>query len=192
MNFKILALTLITLSPAQASFHIDYQGLERPISNKIKPSDVGSPEGYRLLTDDLSGLVMEVGKRREIGNNSNFAENTELKFAMGGLLPKGWSAFVDEHLSEEKNITYSADKEPWLNVLARVGVKFGYRFLVDWDNNIVQISDDAYFKPEGVSEHVVVEDDSGQTFYIYKTKQELNKGYMIHDGKVIPIKVTRD
>lgn len=179
----------MTIGTAHASFHIDYQGLERPEQTKITKNDVGSPEGYRLLTDDLNGVVIEVGTRRKISDNSNFAENIELKFAMGGLLPKGWSAYVDEHLSEEKNITFSADKEPWLNVLARVGVKFGYRFLVDWDNNVVQISDDAYFKPQGASEHIVVEDESGQTFYIYKTKQKLNKGYMIHDGEVIPIKL---
>lgn len=192
MRLKIILMSILTLSTANASFHIDRQGLERPKETTITKNEVSSPEGYRLLTDDLSGLVMEVGERRKVINNSNFAEEIELKFAMSGLLPKGWSAYVDEHISEEKNITFSADKEPWLNVLARVGVKFGYRFLVDWDNNIVQISDDAYFKPRGESEHVVVEDDSGQTFYIYKTKQQLNKGYMIHDGEVIPIKISND
>ncbi|MFT6910452.1 MAG: hypothetical protein ACJAS1_007181 [Oleiphilaceae bacterium] len=192
MHLKVLFLSLMTIGTAHASFHIDYQGIERPEQKKITKNDVGSPEGYRLLTDDLNGVVIEVGTRRKISKNSNFAENIELKFAMGGLLPKGWSAYVDEHLSEEKNITFSADKEPWLNVLARVGVKFGYRFLIDWDNNVVQISDDAYFKPQGASEHIVVEDESGQTFYIYKTKQKLNKGYMIHDGEVIPIKLSND
>jgi hypothetical protein len=192
MRLITLALSLFVVGTASASFHIDYQGLERPQQTKITKSDIGSPEGYRLLTDDLSGVVIEVGERRKITNNSNFADDIELKFAMGGLLPKGWAAYVDEHISEEKNITFAADEEPWLNVLARVGVKFGYRFLIDWDNNIVQISDDAYFKPQGESEHVVVEDETGQTFYIYKAKQELNKGYMIHDGQVLPIKLTKD
>ncbi|MFT5851559.1 MAG: hypothetical protein ACI87J_001532 [Colwellia sp.] len=192
MYLKIIGLSLVTLSTAHASFHIDYQGLERPIEKNITKQDVGSPDGYRLITDDLNGVVIEVGTRRKIAKNSNFADDIELKFAMGGLLPKGWSAYVDDHISEEKNITFSADGEPWLNVLARVGVKFGYRFLIDWDNNIVQISDDAYFKPEGVKEHIVVEDENGQTFYIYKTKQELSKGYMIYDGEVIPIKVSDD
>jgi hypothetical protein len=192
MRSTILLLSVMAIGSAQASFHIDYQGLERPEQTKITKADVGSPEGFRLLTDDLNGVVMEVGERRKVINNSNFADDMELKFAIGGLLPKGWSAYVDEHLTEEKNITFSADKEPWLNVLARVGVKFGYRFLVDWDNNVVQLSDDAYFKPKGATEHVVVEDESGQTFYIYKTKQQLNKGYMIHNGEVIPIKLSND
>lgn len=190
MFFKIILLSLVTLSTAHASFHIDFQGQERPPTKAITKKDVGSPEGFRLLTDDLAGVVVEVGHRRKVTKNSNFADDIEFKLAVGGLIPKGWSAYVDEHISEEKSITYSADGEPWLNVLARVGVKFGYKFLVDWDNNVIQISDDAYFKPEGPKEHIVVEDSKGQTFYIYKTKQDLNKGYMIHDGQVLPIKVS--
>ena len=192
MHIKFIFLSFMTIGTAHASFHIDYQGLERPVKKQILKSDVSSPEGFRLLTDDLSGVVMEVGTRRKIINHSNYAQDTELKYAMSGLLPKGWSAYVDENILEEKSISFAADSEPWLNVMARVGVKFGYRFLVDWNNNIVQISEDVYYKPEGESEHVIVEDDKGQTFYIYKTKQALNKGYMIHNGDVIPIKITND
>jgi hypothetical protein len=174
---------------ANASFYIDYQGLERGKVEHIKQSQLITPDGYRLLTDGLKGLVFEIGPRKKQDKTSAFADDTILKDSIGALLPKGWSAFLDERLSGDVSITFSAENEFWLETLARIGGEYGFKFVVDWEQELVQISRDEYYIEPNPNEPVVVESENGQTYFIYKSKQSLDKGMVIINGEMVPLKV---
>jgi len=186
----VILASLVMSNIAAASFFIDYQGLERPVPNHLVKESIMSPNGYKLLTDDLQGVVVEIGKRPKLLDlNSNFADDTEFKFAVGAIMPKGWAAYVDERLSGLKEITFSSEKEPWLNVLVRVGVKYGYKYIVNWNQKIVQISEDANYIVPDLNTPISTSSQSGSNYYIYKTQQSLDKGYMIIDGEMVEIKI---
>lgn len=184
-------LTILWLvSPANAEFYVDHQGLKRD-PNKVlaEKHDVVSPNGYRLLTDGLKGLIYEVGQRSAVINTSTFGSDVEFKYAIGAIIPEGWSAYVDENILKLKNISFSATDEPWLNVLARVGARFGYKYVVNWDHLIVQISLDEYYMEPDQNAPITVAGPEGELYYIYKTKQSVDKGYIIIDGEMLPLKI---
>ncbi len=180
---------LVTL-PTKATFYIDYQGLN---PHPVKPPEEKSttPDGYRLLTDGLQGLIFEVGERPVVEKTSNFAADVAFKFAIGAIMPEGWSAYVDENISMLKNVSFSAQDEPWLNVLARVGTQFGYQYVVDWQRKMVQVSLDAYFSEPNPNAPVTVQGENGEQYYIYKTRQAVDQGVVIVDGQVVPMRVKR-
>ncbi|MBE0420510.1 hypothetical protein EI165_10295 [Pseudoalteromonas nigrifaciens] len=187
--FLFLGLAFIS-SSAKATFYIDYQDLEKKEAEKTERKQLISPDGYRLLTDDHSGLIYEIGKRIDVKPISSFADDISFKEGIGAILPKGWSAYLDEHLNASDEISFSADKEHWLTVLARIGNNYGYKFIVDWQQKIVQItSDENYIKPNP-NDPLPLEGSDGQMYYIYKSKQSINNGVILVDGKVIPLKIT--
>lgn len=189
---KIIYFLLFALFPliANAAFYIDYQGLEKNNDVKKQRKELISPDGYRLLTDDLSGLVYEIGNRKEVSSISSFAQDEVFKDVIGVILPKGWSAYLDEHLSGNEKISISANDEKWLNVLARVGNNYGYKFIVDWQQEIVQITSDEHYVKPNPNEPLSLEGTDGQMYYIYKSKQSKDNGVMIIDGEVVPLKIT--
>ena len=185
----IASIMMVVSFGSSASFYIDYQGLKRP-ATQIEKNEQLSMNGYRLLTDELNGLIFEVGTRtKEIETHSNFADDTELKYAISGLIPDGWKAFIDEKFTAFKPITYNSEGEPWLNVLARVGAKYGYKFVVDWENKQIQLSEDEYFVEPDLNKPVVVENEKGESYFIYKTQKSNSKGYLIINGELVEIKV---
>ena len=182
-------LVCLSSSNIEAAFYVDYQGLKKPNKEIANKDDLIMPNGYRLLTDDLNGIVFEIGNRDQIIKTSNFADDVEMKYAIGGIMPGGWSAYVDERLTALKQITYSANNESWLEVLARVGSRYGYKFVVDWKHKVVQISEDENYKAPDPNLPVAVRSSDGDKYFIYKTQQSLDKGYMIVDGQLIPIQI---
>lgn len=192
MNFAkvIFCLTVLASAGANASFYIDYQGLEKPEAEPKSKEQLISPDGYRLLTNDLQGLVYEIGPSEEAEKISSFADQIQLKNGIGTVIPEKWSAYIDEQMSADKTISFSAENESWLNVLARIGSDYGFKFVVDWEQMIVQISKDEHFIEPNPNDPVVTKGQNGQLYYIYKSKQEINKGMMLIDGELIPIKVS--
>jgi len=181
---------MVIANIASASFFIDYQGLERPDTRPVSKGQVISPNGFKLLTDDMEGIVIEVGDRpTSIVLNTDFADDTAFKYAVGAIMPEGWSAYVDERISGLKRISYSSEQEPWLNVLVRVGAEYGYKYIVNWEQNIVQISEDNNYVAPDLNAPIATSSKSGANYYIYKTQQTLDKGYMIIDGEMVEIKI---
>ena len=194
VNLKtyLTALVLITWSlDSSATFYIDYQGLDKskPKNEIIKKKDLISPDGYRLLTNELYGVVFQIGKPLKMPNISTFGDDASFKNAVATLIPPEWSAYIDEQLNANNTISFSADNEDWLKVLARIGNNYGYKFIVDWQQLIQITKDEFYVKPDP-NEPVMVEGDNGQKYFIYKSKQSLSKGMMIVDGKVIRLNIT--
>lgn len=192
MTYNKLITTLALLLPfyVNASFYIDYQGLEKPVKVKEQKNDLITPNGYRLLTNDLQGIVYEIGKRLEMANLSNFADDVTFKDGIGLVMPDGWSAYIDEQLSAKQSISFSAENEAWITVLARIGSSYGYKFVVDWEQRLVQISKDKYYIEPDPNEPIITEGNNGQKYYIYKSKQDVNKGMVIVDGQLIPLKIS--
>lgn len=193
MNFKrqLMGCALFLVFNAEATFYIDYQGLEKPEGQQKAQKQLISPDGYRLLTNELGGLIYEIGSREKTPVISSFAEDIEFKNGVGAIIPKGWSAYIDEKLTANNNISFSAENEDWLNVLARIGSNFGYKFVVDWQQKMIQITKDEYYIKPDPNEPLVVEGDNGQMYYIYKSKQSINQGLMIVDGEVVKLKITK-
>ena len=189
---KILLLTisiaLLCSSEVNASFFIDYQGLEKKEITK-KTDERYSPNGFRLLTDGLKGLIYEVGTRpRRISKTSSFSDDIEFKYAIGSVIPKDWAVYVDEKITAFENVTFSSNNEDWINVVARIGAKYGYKYILNWSTKTLQVSADEYFNEPDKNAPIAVEIDGGELFYIYKTKNKTDNGYMIVDGEIVPIK----
>lgn len=192
---RLLTICLIFLfagGPAKGEFYIDYQGLSRHAeSSDVSSDEVTTPNGYRLLTDGLDGLVYEVGSRPTVEKVSTFGSDVEFKYAIGAIIPQDWSAYVDENIRTLRSISFSASDEPWLNVLASVGSSFGYKFVVNWEHRIVQVSLDEHYVEPDVNAPITVEGPEGELYYIYKTKQSVDQGYIIVDGELLPLRITK-
>ncbi|MGP4943181.1 hypothetical protein [Pseudoalteromonas nigrifaciens] len=192
MKYLLLTFGLVCLSPfANATFYIDYQDLEKKVPESEERKELISPDGYRLLTDDLSGLVYQIGKPEDVELISSFADdNVKFKDGIGVIIPQGWSAYLDEQLSGKENISFSANNEKWINVLARIGNNYGYKYIVDWQQKIVQITSDENYIEPNPNEPLPLEGNNGQMYYIYKSKQSIDNGVLLMDGEVIPLKIT--
>lgn len=190
LRAPIIAFAIFSTFSVNATFYIDYQGLDKPNVEVKTQKELISPDGYRLLTNDLGGIVFEIGVREGTPPISSFAEDTTFKNGIGTITPVGWSVYIDEQLSVNKSISFNAQNEDWLNVLARIGSNFGYKFVVDWQQQMLQISKDEHYTQPDPNVPVVVKGDNGQMYYIYKSKKSINQGVMIVDGEVIPLKIT--
>ncbi|MDI4652572.1 MULTISPECIES: hypothetical protein [Pseudoalteromonas] len=188
----VFALFILIASPfyASATFYIDYQGLEKPKVAPVEKRQLISPDGYRLLTNEFSGLVFQIGEPVKTETISSFGEDVSFKNGVATLIPRHWSAYIDEQLNANNTISFSAENEDWLKVLARIGNNYGYKFIVDWQQKMVQITKDEFYVKPDPNEPVMVEGDNGQNYFIYKSKQSLSKGVMIVDGKVVTLNIT--
>lgn len=174
--FPILLILPLTVS---ANFYIDYQGYE---------NEVLAPEGFRVLTDKKYGVVHQVGEGQPEKGNS-FGSAMPLKDAIGMLMPNKWVAYIGENVGTPNVVDWQASNEPWIDVLARVGANYGYRFVVDWDQKVLQISPDKDFTPPNYDNPIAFSDPvSERTIFIY-SDNPTSKGRILVDGKWVPVKI---
>lgn len=187
----IVGISAASLSvPASANFYVDYQGMEhKELSADELRRLKGAPDGFRILADKTYGVVHQIGKGA-LSNASSFGADMPLKDAISMLMPAKWIAYIDENIDIPGKVDWQAKDEPWVDVLGRVGANYGYRFVVDWDQKLLQISPDEDFIAPDYNDPISLKDpESGRTIFVYSAKPVSKGGVILVDGKVIPVKL---
>lgn len=188
----MLAITLVPafLSyPAHAAFVVDYQGLDKEKARHAIARTKVAPEGFKVLTDKSMSIVHEFGQGKATAVTS-FGDMLPLSDGMSMILPSGWVAFVDEDLSIPQSISWDASDTPWTSALRDIGVNSGLRFLVDWDQRVVQVYGQRSFSEPSLGDAVEVTDPkTGKLYLIYPSNKKISSGTLIHKDKSYPIKI---
>ena len=180
---------LFLSSSASALFVVDYQGLDKEKARHAIARSKIAPEGYNVLTDKTRDIVHEFGR----GNPSkitSFGDDMSLSDGISMIMPDGWVAFVDEDLSVPKTISWDAQNYAWTQTLRDVGINAGLRFIVDWDQRVVQIFGERGFKEPDITDAVeVVDPKTGKTLLIYPDGSGKTAGKLMHKDKTYPIRI---
>lgn len=188
MRVILTALAFACSMSVQANFLIDYQGLDKQKSAQ-QVLGKGVPDGFTLLTDKYRAVVREKGHGSPAANTS-FGDELDLRDAFPLIVPIEWSVYVDETEHNLPNVSWDALEENWLYVLARIGLEHGLKFVVDWEQSLIQVTTDKNFERVDFAKPIVMEDpNTGRVIYIYKDKNKTNSGQLIRQGKVVAVKV---
>jgi hypothetical protein len=181
--FKLLPVTLVLLitQTAQAKFYIDLQKEKPPTYQK------NNTEGYKLLTGQYHGRVFQVGEPIGIGAVTSEGEDQSIEDSMFFILPSGWFAYIDEQTVTLPNVSWSANNTYFLDVLAELGKNYGMKFIVDWNQKLVQIEVNESFENPSFEQPSIITDSEGKReVYIY-TKPSKTTGYLIKNGDITPV-----
>lgn len=189
-SLVVVAACAAISSSANARFLIDYQGLDKELKvDSIQLREIkGAPDGYRVLADKTTGVVHQIGEPQPAKTYS-FGTDFSLKDMASMLIPEKWIAYVDHNVEMPGSVTWQSHDEYWTDALERIGVNYGYRFIVDWDQKLLQVtSDKDFMTPEYDNPISVVDPESGRKFFIY-SDDSTDGGVIIVNGKVIPLQV---
>lgn len=181
----VATVSLLLMSNANAGFLIDYQGLKaKPISN----STIGTPDGFSLLNGQFFGLIEQVGEGFPSITNS-FGDEMSLSDAIGMIMPGKWFAYIDSSFTETPEVSWDANGDNWLSVLAKVGKDNGLRYIVDWDQKLIQISQSKGFVKPDYNDPIVMHDkSSGREVFIYTDKKD-SPGFLLINGEYLPVSI---
>lgn len=159
---------VIALTPAaEANFFVDYHGVQRK----------------KVSAEILRGHVHEIGNG-SASKTSSFGADMPLKDAVSMLMPDKWIAYIDANVDSPALVAWQAKNQPWTVVLGEMGTNFGYRFIVDWDQKLLQISSDQGFKsPEYNDPIALTEPGSGKTVFIYSATPIRENGVFVVNGE---------
>lgn len=189
LSCALSAAGLLISSNASALFYIDYQGMDKEKARHAIARRKVAPEGYNVLTDKSLNVVHQFGRGKAHKINS-FGDGMSLSDGMSMIMPDRWVAFVDEDLSLPDMISWDAQNISWTKTLRDVGVNFGIRFIVDWDQKVVQIFGSRGFKKPDIASAVeVVDPKTGKTLLIYPDRGGNTVGRLMHKDKSYPIKI---
>jgi len=174
-----LACGLCFTFSANALFHVDYQGMS-PAELNGQPE---YPDGYRLLVDKSQAIVHEVGQPYQIITTS-FGADIGIQEAAIGFLPEGWMAFIDEKLENPENVSWYAEKTSLIEVLRDISANHSYQFVVDYDQKLIQITDNKYFKPDHFNHPVeLYEPNNDQNVFLYTHDPKSEEGVLLIGGE---------
>lgn len=172
----------VAASPVQAHFFIDYQD----VKEKIESQSRVAPEGFELLTGKYHGLIQEVGEG-QANLVSSFGEEVEVSDALSFILPEDWFAYVDQRIEQLPQVSWDANERPWTHVIADMGKQYGLRFVVDWDQKLLQIAAGRAVNTEQIDAPRLMRDEkTGREIFIY-TQETRPQGYMILNGEYVPV-----
>lgn len=193
MKYSPFLLVLFASFRCQAEFYIDYQGLDKKEVTAAQKRKINeTPDGYRLLTDEFRGVVHEIGSGKQTKNTS-FGADEALKNALAMIVPSNWVVYADEHFTDIPDVTWEATDELWLVVLSRIGSNHGIRYVVDWDQEVIQVSkDEDFVQPDFNAPTVLEHPTTGKRIFIYtedKLPTQPSKGFIVVDGELIKVEV---
>lgn len=160
---------LLTCS-AQAAFYIDYQGLDYK-----KPPKAESV-----------GVLHQLGDGKATTVNS-FGKDMSLKDTISMIVPTGWITYIDADVSLSKNINWQAQGETWTQVLERLGLDQGYRFIIDWEQKLLQVASAKSFLVPDYTAPVTVTLNK-KSIFVYSNKPISSKAVFLSDGKRLTAK----
>lgn len=175
---------------AQASFYIDNQGLEDPDAVKPIGELKGAPEGYKVLSDNSYSSVHQIGKGLAT-KVSGFGSEMSLNDAMSMIMPNGWISYIDENVRKTGLVDWNSHGESWIKALAVLGASYGYQFIVDWDQKMIQISlKDGFVEPDYDQPIMMKDSESGRSIFVYSGKPVDKEGVILVDGKVVKVSIS--
>ncbi len=191
---KHIYISLLCLAPfvTQANLFIDYQGekASKKTAKQLRDAS-GVPDGYHLYTDRYRGIIHEVGTGKPNKINT-FGNEMDMKVALTMIVPDEWVVYAEEQFTKIPLVSWDAKDEPWLATLAKMGGNFGIKYIVDWDQKVVQISQDLDFVVPDFNQPVILDvpkTDKQLFIYTNESKRENKGGFILIDGKLVPIKV---
>lgn len=189
IHCAVLAITAGLSMSASAVLIIDYQGLDKEKARHALARQTVAPEGYKVLSDKSRGVVQELGRGRAT-EISSFGDDLPLADGLSMIMPEGWVAFVDENLTLPEVISWDARGVSWTQALGDLGTNSGLRFIVDWDQNVVQVFGAKGYKQPKLTDAVeVVDPKSGKTFLIFPDGNGKTVGKLVHKDKSYPVKI---
>lgn len=192
-NVAVQAVFLAVVSglsmSASAVLVIDYQGLDKEKARHALARQKVAPEGYIVLSDKSRSVVQELGFGRAT-ELSSFGDDIPLSDGLAMIMPDGWVAFVDEDLSLPDSISWDARGVSWTRALGDLGTNSGLRFIVDWDQKVIQVFGEKGYKQPKLTDAVeVVDPKTGKTFLIFADGDGKAAGNLVHKDKSYPIKI---
>lgn len=191
MNKKYISMVVLSLSmPVSASFYIDNQGLTG--GDEVDPvGDLqGTPPGYRILSDNSYGSVHQIGKSGTIKKLSGFGAGIQLNDAMSMIMPDKWISYIDDKIKNPPLVDWSSSNEDWVKSLAVLGATYGYQFIVDWDQRMIQVSPkQGYVEPDYNKPVEMKDEENGRSIFVYSAKAVDKEGVILVDGKLIKVSI---
>lgn len=191
---------LLSLSSiSHAKFFVDYQGLDgqREEAKKQQLAEEAAEKArasfksdYIVLADKSLAVLEQIGVPRPT-NTSVFGADMTLKDAMILIMPEDWIAYIHKDLKDISNVDFTGNEKAWTKVLANIGINYGYRFLVDWDKEQIQVLTDPTFERPDYNAPVAYKDgETGRVIYVYSENPEMNsdKSSLMIDGEAVPVK----
>ena len=191
-KFLLSAAACVICSTANAKFFVDYQGLEIEAQERQEKADAAEKkqERYRILTDK-SPVLEEIGTPAPTPTNS-FGVDMPLRDAIALLIPDKWIAYIDKQIRNPGEVDFQAENEAWTRALATIGVNYGYRFVVNWDDKTIQIErDPSFISPDYSGPKAFTDADSGRVIYVYTDEQvgEKDANEIVVEGKKVPVRI---
>ncbi|MFK5948879.1 MAG: hypothetical protein QM500_08955, partial [Methylococcales bacterium] len=181
MKYKIFLFALLVMlsGNANAIFYINYQDIEGEGEGEKNKTP---PHGFDLLADRTFKTVKHVGKGTpEV--RYGFGFQLSLKEMMMSTMPKDWMAYIDTEISFNKKVDWDGDL-PWTDILLRLGNNYGLAFIVDWEQNMVQVIPGMdVTKIDDLSSQKIRNPDTGEIIYIHTSKRLSDSGTLIVGGK---------
>lgn len=175
---------------SNASFYIDNQGLEDP--DVLAPiSDLkGAPVGFKILSDNSYSSVHQIGSGKET-KLSGFGTEMSFNDAMSMIMPDNWISYIDESIKAPSLVDWSSQGEGWIKSLAIIGANYGYQFIVDWDQKMIQVSlKDGFVEPNYDQPIVMKDSETGRSIFVYAGKPIDKEGVILVDGKVVKVRIS--
>lgn len=190
LNTILLLPIAFGIGSSSASFYIDNQGLQdsevqAPISD-LK----GAPVGFKVLSDNSYSSVHQIGSGKET-KLSGFGTDMSFNDAMSMIMPDEWISYIDVAIKAPSAVDWSSQNEGWIKSLAVIGANYGYQFILDWDQKMIQVSlKDGYVEPNFDQPIVMKDTETGRSIFVYAGKPIDKEGVILVDGKVVKVRVS--
>ena len=202
-RLSIIATVLATFAGGvNAKFFVDYQGLdierERVKQERIESAaedekNTSFKSDYVVLADKSLNVLEQIGKPRPT-STSVFGADTSLKDAMILIMPDNWISYIHKDLKNISNVDFAGNNQNWTKVLANIGVNYGFRFIVDWNKEQIQVLKDPTFTtPDFTAPIAYKDDESGRVIYVYSENPNSPNNSttsIVVNGEAIPVKLT--
>lgn len=186
LKFAAMSVLMGFSLTSNAMFFIDNEGLETE-KHSLNPNH----EGYSVLMDKRISFVHHVGSFKETKPTASKGIALTMQDAMEIITPSGWVTFVDERLVLDKKVSWDIDGEQWYGALAQVGATYGYRFILDWPQKVIQVIEDQYYKPVDFNTPVeMTEPKTGKRIFVYTPLGDSKKGLLITKDGVKEVKIS--
>ncbi len=188
----LLSAAMLTTTTAHALFYIDNEGLEKDaVARTHQVQQRNTPDGFSVLSDKTVSVLHEIGKGTAQSDNS-FGSDLPLADAITMIMPDKWIAYVDERVKQSESVDWSSENKPWTENLRSIGLNYGYKFLVDWNQRLIQISQDTNFNRVIDNTPLELEDTvNGRKVYVYSSNPLDGGGVLIVGGQSMPIKIRK-
>ena len=163
--------------------------IEIPNPSRLNPS-----ASANTVFNERDPALVEFGLQ-PLGSDSTpdlFLEKEPLINILINLIPQNIPLYLSKDTDFKKPIDWDSNEgESWVKQLERVSLYNNLSTIIDWNNQIVQISN-ANNMMVSKSSQQYVQDDSGEQYVIRKLKEDIDKiqqsGFLIKNGQPVNVR----